>query len=145
MSDQKIDKMVIIRLIVVALAAVNSILIGRGMAVLPFGENDVYQFGSDLFLVATVAWAYWKNNSFTSAAKKADIVLANNKAEIVLANNKAGVEGESNGTQSFNTKDNRSIEEIELLSLRIAGILQCMEYQKLINDIPVNSKKNSED
>jgi len=82
MENLKIDKAVIIRLIVVALAVVNKIAISQGFALLPFSENDVYQFGSDILLVGAVLWTAWKNNSLTKDAIRADSMLEYYKKEV---------------------------------------------------------------
>lgn len=62
----------IARTICLVLALANQILAIFGKDVLPFGEESIYQIVSLVatFITAGVAW--WKNNSFTSAAIKAD-------------------------------------------------------------------------
>lgn len=62
----------IARTICLVLALANQILAIFGKDMLPFGEESIYQIVSLVatFITAGVAW--WKNNSFTSAAIKAD-------------------------------------------------------------------------
>lgn len=62
----------IARTICLALALINQILAVFGKNVLPFGDDDIYQFVSLIATFATASIAWWKNNSFTSAAIKAD-------------------------------------------------------------------------
>lgn len=62
----------IARTICLALALINQILAVFGKNVLPFGDDDIYQFVSLIATFATAGIAWWKNNSFTSAAIKAD-------------------------------------------------------------------------
>lgn len=62
----------IARTICLALALINQILAVFGKNVLPFGDDDIYQFVSLIATFVTAGIAWWKNNSFTSAAIKAD-------------------------------------------------------------------------
>lgn len=71
----KISKETIARTIVLALAFVNQILTAFGINPLPFSENTVYEFITLVFTIGASAWAWWKNNSFTNEAIKADEFL----------------------------------------------------------------------
>lgn len=71
----KISKETIARTIVLALALVNQILTAFGINPLPFSENTVYEFITLVFTIGASAWAWWKNNSFTNEAIKADEFL----------------------------------------------------------------------
>lgn len=62
----------IARTICLALALANQILAIFGKEVLPFGEENIYQIVSLIATFITAGAAWWKNNSFTSAAIKAD-------------------------------------------------------------------------
>lgn len=62
----------IARLIITILVIANQILAYKGKDTIPFYENDIVQLVSALMSLATVAWGYWKNNSFTQAALQAD-------------------------------------------------------------------------
>lgn len=76
MRQNKIKLETIIRTVVVAVALINQILAICGKETLPLYESDIVQI---ITLVATVAsslWAWWKNNSFTHEAIKADEYLA---------------------------------------------------------------------
>ena len=73
----KVSKETIARTVVLFVALLNTVLNACGKNPLPFSDDEVYTG------VATVAaiWAWWKNNSFTAAAVKADEVLKIEKAE----------------------------------------------------------------
>lgn len=78
---KKISKETIIRTGVLILTLANTLLSAFGKNPLPFGENDIYQAVSAICTVAATVWAWWKNNSFTSAALKADEYMKELKAE----------------------------------------------------------------
>ena len=42
---------------------------------LPFGETEAYEFISMIAMGAASIWAWWKNNSFTKEAIRADNLL----------------------------------------------------------------------
>lgn len=69
---KKISKETIIRTVILFVALINSMLTMIGKNPLPFSESDVYQIISNIGTVAATLWAWWKNNSFTDAAIKAD-------------------------------------------------------------------------
>ncbi len=62
----------IIRTIVLVIALVNQVLTALGINPLPWSEEQVYTALSAVATAAASAWAWWKNNSFTKAAIKAD-------------------------------------------------------------------------
>lgn len=78
---KKISKETIIRTSVLILTLTNTLLSAFGKNPLPFSENDIYQAVSAICTVAATVWAWWKNNSFTSAALKADEYMKELKAE----------------------------------------------------------------
>lgn len=78
---KKISKETIIRTGVLILTLANTLLSAFGKNPLPFSENDIYQAVSAICTVAATIWAWWKNNSFTSAALKADEYMKELKAE----------------------------------------------------------------
>lgn len=69
------------RTICLLVALVNQCLAILGKEALPFAENDIYQLGSLAATIITGAIAWWKNNSFTEAAKNADALLKESKKE----------------------------------------------------------------
>ena len=77
----KIKKETVLRTAVLLLALVNEALAVWGKEKLPFGENELYQTLSLLLTgIASVA-AWWKNNSFTMAARYGDYAMEEWKKE----------------------------------------------------------------
>lgn len=75
MEEQKAKLDTIIRSIATLVSVVNEVLIVSGMKALPFTENTVYKAISSIVLIILVARSWWKNNSFTKEAIKADEYL----------------------------------------------------------------------
>lgn len=71
----------IARTVCLILAIANQILAVVGKNEIPFVEADVYQLVSLGFTAVTAIVAWWKNNSFSEAAKEADKLLAELKSE----------------------------------------------------------------
>ena len=71
----------IARTLVLALALINQVLAIVGKQALPFAEDDVYQICSLIATIITSVTAWWKNNSFTQAAIKADELLKKEKSK----------------------------------------------------------------
>ena len=65
----------IIRTIIMTLALINQVLTLFGLNPLPFSQDRVYEVLTALFTVVTSVWGFWKNNSFTKKAIKADEYL----------------------------------------------------------------------
>lgn len=51
---------------------VNSILNHYGYTTLPFTDEFISQVVSDVMLIGWTFWGFWKNNSFSQEAIKAD-------------------------------------------------------------------------
>ncbi|PKE36331.1 phage holin [Macrococcoides caseolyticum] len=64
-------KQAITRLIVIAITLINSLLAHYGKPLIKSDETFIYQTLSDLFLIGSIAWGYWKNNNFTHNAQQA--------------------------------------------------------------------------
>ena len=71
----KITSETIARTVILAIALINQCLAVYGKDRLPFAEDEVYQFVTLLFTLVTSGIAWWKNNSFTKSAIKADEYL----------------------------------------------------------------------
>lgn len=71
----KIKPETIIRTIVLVLALANQVLAIYGKEALPITEDEVYQAITLIVTIATSLWAWWKNNSFTQPAIKADVYM----------------------------------------------------------------------
>lgn len=63
------------RTIILALALINQILSATGHPVLPIEDAQVETLVSTAWTVIAALVAWWKNNSFTAAAKKGDEVM----------------------------------------------------------------------
>lgn len=71
----KIKTETIIRTIVLSLALINQVLAIMGKGQIPITDDEVYQLITLLVTVGSALWAWWKNNSFTLPALKADEYL----------------------------------------------------------------------
>ncbi|MBL1226536.1 phage holin [Enterococcus sp. BWR-S5] len=60
------------RTIILVLALLNQVLAILGKGTINIAENDLYQVVSLLFTIGSTVVAWWKNNSFTTAAIEAD-------------------------------------------------------------------------
>ena len=70
-----VKKDTIIRTIVLIVALINQALTLSGKNPLPFENDEIVNVLSYAFTAAASLWAWWKNNSFTQNAIKADKVL----------------------------------------------------------------------
>lgn len=68
----KVSAGTIARTIVLALALINQILTALGYNIIDISEDTVNTLISTIFTVISALWAFWKNNSFTQNALKAD-------------------------------------------------------------------------
>ena len=65
----------IARTIVLGVALLNQIPAILGKGTIEIAENDIYQLCMLAATIGSAAWSWWKNNSFTSEAIKADEAL----------------------------------------------------------------------
>lgn len=72
MNNVKISADTIARTIVLGIALANQLFAASGHAVMDIGNDEVYQLVSVLCTIAASVTAWWKNNSFTTEAIKAD-------------------------------------------------------------------------
>lgn len=75
----KIDT--IVRTIVLVLALVNQILTTTGYSVIPVTDDQIAEVVSLVITIGASLWTWWKNNSFTKEAIKADVYLDNLRNE----------------------------------------------------------------
>ena len=66
------DRDTILRSIALAAVLVNQLIAASGRAPLPYTEEEFYQGLSAVMTVAVSLWTWWKNNSFTAGAIRAD-------------------------------------------------------------------------
>lgn len=76
MQKKKVSVETIVRTIVLAVTLLNQVLTVLGKNPLPFAEDELYTMLTAAATIAATVWAWWKNNSFTTAAIKADEYLA---------------------------------------------------------------------
>lgn len=76
MEKRKISADTVIRTIVLFVALTNQVLTMLGLNPLPFAEEDIYAVVSVSATIIMTIWAWWKNNSFTQEALKADEYLS---------------------------------------------------------------------
>ena len=90
---KKVSKETLLRTVILAITLINSVLIMLGKNPLPFSENEIYQAISAVCTVAASLWAWWKNNSFTNAAIRADeymnVLKSQTKKEKIDSNNES--------------------------------------------------------
>lgn len=73
MNQVKTDT--IVRTIVLVIALANQVLAIFGREAFPVTEDQVYQIVSLVVTIGASVWAWWKNNSFTSAAIAGDNLM----------------------------------------------------------------------
>lgn len=78
------------RTICLALALINQLLTVFGKKVIPFADDDIYTVVSVVFTIGASAAAWWKNNSFTEAARTADELLKIEKQQRKAEKKKEG-------------------------------------------------------
>jgi len=76
-----LDKQLIVRTVVLALALANQFLVMMGYSPLPFESEEIEEGITAVITVLATLWTYYKNNSFTKEAKEADRILKQKKAE----------------------------------------------------------------
>lgn len=62
----------IIRTVVLVVALINQVLAIAGKDTIPLYESDIAQIITLAVTIGSTIWAWWKNNSFTHNAIKAD-------------------------------------------------------------------------
>lgn len=71
----KVTKSTIVRMILTILVIVNFILEKCGVDVIPANESTILMFVETGIEIAILGVGFWKNNSFTEKAIKADAFL----------------------------------------------------------------------
>ena len=69
----------IARTIVLFIALANQVMMVMGWTPIDVEEESVYTLISTIATILAALWAWWKNNSFTKAALKADEVMKEEK------------------------------------------------------------------
>lgn len=63
------------RTICLGLALGNMILKSTGHEVLPISDEQINNLVSELWVIGSAVWAWWKNNSITQEAIEADNIM----------------------------------------------------------------------
>jgi SPP1 family holin len=71
----KVSKSTIVRTILVALVIINFILERNGVDIIPTDEHFILMLVETVIEIAVIAVGFWKNNSFSQKAIKADAFL----------------------------------------------------------------------
>ena len=71
-QDLKVKVDTVVRTICLIIALANQLLIWFGKERIPFTDDEIYQAVSYIALAVVALWSWWKNNSFTQPALKAD-------------------------------------------------------------------------
>lgn len=71
----KIKTETIIRTVILVVALINQGLTVAGMSLLPITDDQITECITLLITIGASLWAWWKNNSFTDKAIKADQLL----------------------------------------------------------------------
>lgn len=79
MNKMSVTAGTIARTIILALALANQILTATGHGIINISDDDVNTLISTIFTVVSAVAAWWKNNSFTQSALKADEVMREDK------------------------------------------------------------------
>lgn len=66
------DRETILRSVTLAAVLVNQLIAASGRTPLPYTEEEFYQGLSAVVTVVVSLWSWWKNNSFTAKAIRAD-------------------------------------------------------------------------
>lgn len=74
MDNLTVTKSTVIRTVVLVIALINQVLTSLGYPILPFTDEQITELISLIFTIGASAWAWWKNNSFTKHAIKADAI-----------------------------------------------------------------------
>ena len=77
MNNLKISASTIARTAALALALTNQVLSAAGKPVLPIESENLEQLVTAIITIGASLWAWWKNNSFTSEAIRADEYMQN--------------------------------------------------------------------
>lgn len=65
----------IIRTVILLVALINQILTSTGHTIIPVSDEDIATIISLVITAGASIWAWWKNNSFTAHAIKADEIM----------------------------------------------------------------------
>lgn len=110
---KEVDNGTIARTVAVIAVLINQFLVIFGKEKLPFTEEEIYQGFSMFLSVGATLWAWWKNNSFTTAAIEGDnLKNALKNKDITIEDLKAVEEEEEVDIDDFLSEE--EIEEMDM-------------------------------
>ena len=80
--NKNITKGTFVRTILLAFALANQILVVFGKSPIPINDDTVTNLISTIWTIIVSLIVWWKNNSFTNKAIKADEVLKDNENKV---------------------------------------------------------------
>ena len=86
----KISKETVIRTIILVIALINQVLTSLGKNPIPFSDDIICEAVTLVVTISASLIAWWKNNSFTQSAIKADEYMKELKAEGAISENAEG-------------------------------------------------------
>ena len=75
-KDLKVTKGTVVRAVMTLIVLINLVLKACGIEVINVDENNVSSVIENIVSIGVIVLGFWKNNSFTLAAKNADFALA---------------------------------------------------------------------
>ena len=78
-TKPKITSGTIARTVILILALMNQVLTAMGRSIIKVSDDDINTLISTGFTIVSALIAWWKNNSFTQSAIKADAVMKEDK------------------------------------------------------------------
>ena len=79
----KISANTIARLLVLAIALINQMLVMAGKVPIEIAEEVIYQVCTGVFTIGAAGWAAWKDNAITKGARAVEAVKHEIKAEAI--------------------------------------------------------------
>lgn len=77
-SNVPLDKMMIVRTVILVLAWLNQWLVINGYSPLPFSNEEIEMGVSTLITFVVSVWTWWKNNAVTRKARQAEKLAERN-------------------------------------------------------------------
>lgn len=66
----KLERMMIVRTIVMILALVNQLLVMSGLSPIPYDNDQIEYVVTGVITVGSTLWVWWKNNDVTRKARE---------------------------------------------------------------------------
>ncbi|GEM_PF-603015 len=126
----KVEKMVIIRTLVLAFALLNQSLVLCGISPLPFDDSQVESAIAIIFTVFASLWGWWKDNDITKKARK-------NKSKIKELNN----ESQYTSDIDLSTYQSTCVENDEMICAEVSDGERCSSCTVTSDSIHIKANK----